>query len=145
MLCIMSWGWFQLLLLQCFPQFKTSVLQCILSFEKLRSFCHCIPTRINVTLCWNVLHLPDKGLHLEQQLYSVMEDICKLVDAIPLHELTSISCAKELLQQRELRYGLISIIIFLLPCSAWSSIRPVGVSITLWRWCGATCGSVLHC
>uniref|UniRef100_UPI00098DD6AC BLM helicase n=1 Tax=Gallus gallus TaxID=9031 RepID=UPI00098DD6AC len=50
----------------------------------------------------------DKGLHLEQQLYSVMEDICKLVDAIPLHELTSISCAKELLQQRELRRKLLA-------------------------------------
>ncbi|OXB62824.1 hypothetical protein ASZ78_008042 [Callipepla squamata] len=45
----------------------------------------------------------DKGSRLEQQLYSVMEVICKLVDAIPIHELTSVSCAKELLQQRELR------------------------------------------
>ncbi|XP_072201596.1 recQ-like DNA helicase BLM [Excalfactoria chinensis] len=50
----------------------------------------------------------DKGLRLEQQLYSVMEDICKLVDAIPLHELTSVSCAKELLQQRELRRKLLA-------------------------------------
>ncbi|XP_021262909.1 Bloom syndrome protein isoform X2 [Numida meleagris] len=50
----------------------------------------------------------DKGLHLEQQLYSVMEGICKLVDAIPIHELTSVSCAKELLQQRELRRKLLA-------------------------------------
>uniref|UniRef100_A0A8C3LD50 RecQ-like DNA helicase BLM n=1 Tax=Chrysolophus pictus TaxID=9089 RepID=A0A8C3LD50_CHRPC len=50
----------------------------------------------------------DKGLHLEQRLYSVMEDICKLVDAIPLHELTSVSCAKELLQHRELRRKLLA-------------------------------------
>uniref|UniRef100_A0A8C9L6T7 RecQ-like DNA helicase BLM n=1 Tax=Pavo cristatus TaxID=9049 RepID=A0A8C9L6T7_PAVCR len=50
----------------------------------------------------------DKGLHLEQRLYSVMADICKLVDAIPLHELTSVSCAKELLQQRELRRKLLA-------------------------------------
>ncbi|XP_065590196.1 recQ-like DNA helicase BLM [Cyrtonyx montezumae] len=50
----------------------------------------------------------DKGSHLEQQLYSVMEVICKLVDAIPIHELTSVSCAKELLQQRELRRRLLA-------------------------------------
>ncbi|KAM6388235.1 recQ-like DNA helicase BLM [Pluvialis apricaria] len=50
----------------------------------------------------------DKGLHLEQQLYSVMDDICKLVDAIPLHELKFLSCAKELLQQRDLRKKLLA-------------------------------------
>ncbi|KAF1484546.1 hypothetical protein FQV08_0008491, partial [Pygoscelis antarcticus] len=50
----------------------------------------------------------DKGLHLEQQLYGVMDGICKLVDAIPLHELTSLSCAKELLQQRDLRRKLLA-------------------------------------
>ncbi|NXU23587.1 BLM protein, partial [Thalassarche chlororhynchos] len=49
-----------------------------------------------------------KGLHLEQQLYGVMDDICKLVDAIPLHELKSLSCAKELLQQRDLRRKLLA-------------------------------------
>lgn len=48
--------------------------------------------------------LADEGPHLEQELYSVMDDICKLVDAIPIHELKSLSCAKELLQQRDLRY-----------------------------------------
>ncbi|XP_042731937.1 Bloom syndrome protein isoform X2 [Lagopus leucura] len=52
--------------------------------------------------------LAGEGLHLEQRLYSVMEEICKLVDAIPLHELTSVSCAKELLQQRELRRKLLA-------------------------------------
>ncbi|NXE54410.1 BLM protein, partial [Casuarius casuarius] len=50
----------------------------------------------------------DKGLHLEQQLYSVMDDICKLVDAIPIHELKYLSCAKELLQQRNLRRKLLA-------------------------------------
>ncbi|NWX43686.1 BLM protein, partial [Steatornis caripensis] len=50
----------------------------------------------------------DKGLHLEQQLYGVMDDICKLVDAIPLHELKSLSCAKDLLQQRDLRRKLLA-------------------------------------
>ncbi|NXE81335.1 BLM protein, partial [Cochlearius cochlearius] len=50
----------------------------------------------------------DTGLHLEQQLYGVMDDICKLVDAIPLHELKSLSCAKELLQQRDLRRKLLA-------------------------------------
>ncbi|XP_069722681.1 recQ-like DNA helicase BLM isoform X2 [Phaenicophaeus curvirostris] len=50
----------------------------------------------------------DQVLLSEQQLYSVMDDICKLVDAIPLHELQSLSCAKELLQQRELRRKLLA-------------------------------------
>ncbi|NXT24514.1 BLM protein, partial [Syrrhaptes paradoxus] len=49
-----------------------------------------------------------EGWHLEQQLYGVMDAICKLVDAIPLHELTSLSCAKELLQQRDLRRKLLA-------------------------------------
>ncbi|NXE14044.1 BLM protein, partial [Lophotis ruficrista] len=50
----------------------------------------------------------DKGLHWEQQLYSVMDGICRLVDAIPLQELQSLSCAKELLQQRDLRRKLLA-------------------------------------
>ncbi|XP_050758883.1 recQ-like DNA helicase BLM [Gymnogyps californianus] len=50
----------------------------------------------------------EKGLQLEQQLYGIMDDICKLVDAIPLHELKSLSCAKELLQQRDLRRKLLA-------------------------------------
>ncbi|NXQ89451.1 BLM protein, partial [Nyctibius grandis] len=49
-----------------------------------------------------------KGLHLDQHLYSVMDGICTLVDAIPLHELQSLSCAKELLQQRDLRRKLLA-------------------------------------
>uniref|UniRef100_A0A8C3S2I5 ATP-dependent DNA helicase n=1 Tax=Chelydra serpentina TaxID=8475 RepID=A0A8C3S2I5_CHESE len=32
-----------------------------------------------------------------------MEDICKLVDSIPIHELKSLSCGNDLLQQRNLR------------------------------------------
>uniref|UniRef100_A0A663DV23 RecQ-like DNA helicase BLM n=1 Tax=Aquila chrysaetos chrysaetos TaxID=223781 RepID=A0A663DV23_AQUCH len=50
----------------------------------------------------------DAGLHLEQQLYGIMDDICKLVDTIPLHELKFLSCAKELLQQRDLRRKLVA-------------------------------------
>ncbi|XP_009879451.1 PREDICTED: Bloom syndrome protein [Charadrius vociferus] len=37
-----------------------------------------------------------------------MDDICKLVDAIPLHELKFLSCAKDLLQQRDLRRKLLA-------------------------------------
>uniref|UniRef100_A0A8C3J105 RecQ-like DNA helicase BLM n=1 Tax=Calidris pygmaea TaxID=425635 RepID=A0A8C3J105_9CHAR len=47
----------------------------------------------------------DKDLPLEQRLFSVMANICDLVDAIPLQELQALSCAKELLQQRDLRYA----------------------------------------
>ncbi|NWH82035.1 BLM protein, partial [Piaya cayana] len=50
----------------------------------------------------------DQGSCWEQQLYSVMDNICKLVDAVPLRELQSLSCAKELLQQRELRRKLLA-------------------------------------
>ncbi|KAM9374910.1 recQ-like DNA helicase BLM [Phaethornis superciliosus] len=48
------------------------------------------------------------GLHVDQQLYSIMSGICELVDAIPLQELKSLSCAKELLQQRDLRRKLLA-------------------------------------
>uniref|UniRef100_A0A8C3PE72 RecQ-like DNA helicase BLM n=1 Tax=Chrysemys picta bellii TaxID=8478 RepID=A0A8C3PE72_CHRPI len=44
-----------------------------------------------------------KNISLEQHLFSVMEDICKLVDSIPIHELKSLSCGNDLLQQRNLR------------------------------------------
>ncbi|NWI13247.1 BLM protein, partial [Crypturellus soui] len=50
----------------------------------------------------------DKSVPLEQQLYSVMDDICNLVEAIPIHELKYLSCAKELLQQRDLRRKLLA-------------------------------------
>ncbi|XP_067411536.1 recQ-like DNA helicase BLM isoform X2 [Emydura macquarii macquarii] len=50
----------------------------------------------------------DKFLTLEQHLFSVMEDICKLVDSIPVHELNSLSCGKDLLQQRNLRRELLA-------------------------------------
>ncbi|NXN31817.1 BLM protein, partial [Nycticryphes semicollaris] len=49
-----------------------------------------------------------EGLPLEPRLYSVMEDICELVDAIPLQELQVLSCAKKLLQQRDLRRRLLA-------------------------------------
>uniref|UniRef100_A0A8C0EG80 DNA 3'-5' helicase n=1 Tax=Bubo bubo TaxID=30461 RepID=A0A8C0EG80_BUBBB len=51
--------------------------------------------------------VPDKGGDLAQQLYGVMDSICQLVDAIPLHELQSLSCARQLLQQRDLRRKLL--------------------------------------
>ncbi|NXP46367.1 BLM protein, partial [Heliornis fulica] len=47
-------------------------------------------------------------VRVEPQLFSVMEDICALVDAIPLQELTGLSCAKELLLRRDLRRKLLS-------------------------------------
>uniref|UniRef100_A0A8C3IPJ7 RecQ-like DNA helicase BLM n=1 Tax=Chrysemys picta bellii TaxID=8478 RepID=A0A8C3IPJ7_CHRPI len=51
----------------------------------------------------------DEFLSLEQHLFSVMEDICKLVDSIPIHELKSLSCGNDLLQQRNLRRDLLAI------------------------------------
>uniref|UniRef100_A0A8C3J0L0 RecQ-like DNA helicase BLM n=1 Tax=Calidris pygmaea TaxID=425635 RepID=A0A8C3J0L0_9CHAR len=58
-----------------------------------------------VLLYGKPLPLTDKDLPLEQRLFSVMANICDLVDAIPLQELQALSCAKELLQQRDLRYA----------------------------------------
>ncbi|XP_053220772.1 recQ-like DNA helicase BLM isoform X2 [Podarcis raffonei] len=49
----------------------------------------------------------DKHSLLGQSLYSVMEDICKLVDSIPEWELKSLSCGKELLQHRDRRRKLL--------------------------------------
>ncbi|XP_067827383.1 recQ-like DNA helicase BLM isoform X2 [Heptranchias perlo] len=42
------------------------------------------------------------------QLFQVMEDICNLVDQIPVRELQTLSCASQLLQQRDLRKKLLS-------------------------------------
>ncbi|KAH1183474.1 hypothetical protein KIL84_014090 [Mauremys mutica] len=50
----------------------------------------------------------DEFLSLEQHLFSLMEDICKLVDSIPIHELKSLSCGNDLLQQRNLRRELLA-------------------------------------
>ncbi|NXH15710.1 BLM protein, partial [Bucco capensis] len=50
----------------------------------------------------------EEGLQVEQRLYSVMDAICQLVDAIPLQELQSLSCARNLLQQRDLRRKLLA-------------------------------------
>ncbi|NXJ95286.1 BLM protein, partial [Corythaixoides concolor] len=60
----------------------------------------------------------DKGVNLERRIYGVMDDICKLVDAIPLHELQSLSCAKELVQQRDLRRKLLA------SSSTWNKSSP---------------------
>ncbi|NWW77263.1 BLM protein, partial [Climacteris rufus] len=43
-----------------------------------------------------------------QQLYSTMETICELVDAIPLQELQALGCARALLQHRALRRKLLA-------------------------------------
>ncbi|NWU96039.1 BLM protein, partial [Upupa epops] len=50
----------------------------------------------------------EEAPQLQEQLYSVMDDICRLVDAIPLQELQALSCAKALLQHRDLRRRLLS-------------------------------------
>ncbi|NXO04851.1 BLM protein, partial [Rhinopomastus cyanomelas] len=50
----------------------------------------------------------EEAPRLQEQLYGVMEDICRLVDAIPLQELKVLSCAKALLQHRDLRRKLLS-------------------------------------
>ncbi|NXT59309.1 BLM protein, partial [Pluvianellus socialis] len=70
----------------------------------------------------------DEGLHLEQQLYSVMDDICKVVDAIPLHELQSLTCAKELLRQRDLRRKLLA-------CSVTLNKSSINAFPRNWKMC----------
>ncbi|NWI49067.1 BLM protein, partial [Calyptomena viridis] len=49
-----------------------------------------------------------EGVPGAQQLLGVMEAICELVDAIPLQELQALSCARALLQHRELRRRLLT-------------------------------------
>uniref|UniRef100_W5NAF6 RecQ-like DNA helicase BLM n=1 Tax=Lepisosteus oculatus TaxID=7918 RepID=W5NAF6_LEPOC len=48
------------------------------------------------------------GTDSENQLFSIMEEICQLVDSIPEHELTALSCGRDLLFQRARRKMLIS-------------------------------------
>ncbi|MBN3325494.1 BLM protein, partial [Atractosteus spatula] len=43
------------------------------------------------------------GTDSENQLFSIMEEICQLVDSIPEHELTALSCGRDLLFQRARR------------------------------------------
>ncbi|KFP24478.1 hypothetical protein N325_08682, partial [Colius striatus] len=71
----------------------------------------------------------DKGSSLEQQLYGVMDEICKLVDAIPLQELQSLSCAKQLLQLRDLRRKLLD------NPSSWNKSRTKGTFPGSWKAC----------
>uniref|UniRef100_A0A672U6K1 RecQ-like DNA helicase BLM n=1 Tax=Strigops habroptila TaxID=2489341 RepID=A0A672U6K1_STRHB len=89
------------------PSFLPSVKSIRLIYCNLLSFGRVIsPCYILEYYCLlKSLHPADKGLPLEQQLYGVMEEICKLVEAIPLHELKSLSCAKDLLQQRDLSFS----------------------------------------
>ncbi|XP_044518438.1 Bloom syndrome protein [Gracilinanus agilis] len=49
-----------------------------------------------------------KLLTLQQQLFHVMEDICSLVDAIPIIQLKGLDCGNELLQHRDLRRKLLA-------------------------------------
>nr|XP_058150702.1 recQ-like DNA helicase BLM isoform X2 [Dasypus novemcinctus] len=49
-----------------------------------------------------------RQLSLRQQLILVMEDICKLVDAIPAGELQALDCGNELLRQRDIRRKLLA-------------------------------------
>ncbi|NXU90436.1 BLM protein, partial [Xiphorhynchus elegans] len=49
-----------------------------------------------------------EGVPVAQQLFGVMEAICELVDAIPLQELQALSCARALLQHRDLRRKLLT-------------------------------------
>ncbi|XP_041081943.1 Bloom syndrome protein homolog [Polyodon spathula] len=48
------------------------------------------------------------GLGSEDQLFSVMEEICRLVDSIPSRELKALSCGSQLLQQRERRKKIVA-------------------------------------
>uniref|UniRef100_A0A8C4ZLS0 DNA 3'-5' helicase n=1 Tax=Gadus morhua TaxID=8049 RepID=A0A8C4ZLS0_GADMO len=45
-----------------------------------------------------------RTLVLKEELFSIMQTICKLVDCIPEHELIGLSCGTELLLHRALRY-----------------------------------------
>ncbi|XP_069768074.1 recQ-like DNA helicase BLM isoform X2 [Narcine bancroftii] len=50
----------------------------------------------------------DSSIGSSKQLIQVMEDICSLVDQIPVRELQVLSCASQLLQQRDLRRKLLA-------------------------------------
>ncbi|NWI97616.1 BLM protein, partial [Pitta sordida] len=62
-----------------------------------------------------------EGVPVGQELVGVMEAICELVDAIPLQELQGLSCARALLQHRELRRKLLTNSV---------SLKPNGTSST---------------
>lgn len=47
-------------------------------------------------------------ISIQQQLIRVMEHICKLVDTVPVDELTALNCGTELLQQRNIRRKLLA-------------------------------------
>ncbi|XP_065498120.1 recQ-like DNA helicase BLM [Caloenas nicobarica] len=49
-----------------------------------------------------------EGPRLEQQLRDVMEEMCRLLDAVPLRELQALSCARDLLRLRDLRRKLLA-------------------------------------
>ncbi|XP_078386252.1 recQ-like DNA helicase BLM isoform X3 [Cetorhinus maximus] len=50
----------------------------------------------------------DTPIGYSEQLIQVMEDICRMVDRIPVSELQLLSCASQLLQQRALRKKLLA-------------------------------------
>lgn len=47
--------------------------------------------------------MPGAAVPVSPRLLGVMEAICDLVDTIPLQELQALSCARALLQHRDLR------------------------------------------
>uniref|UniRef100_A0A8D2BA60 RecQ-like DNA helicase BLM n=1 Tax=Sciurus vulgaris TaxID=55149 RepID=A0A8D2BA60_SCIVU len=49
-----------------------------------------------------------RQINLQQQLFLVMDHICKLVDTIPVDEMKALNCGNELLQQRNIRRKLLT-------------------------------------
>ncbi|XP_066052431.1 recQ-like DNA helicase BLM isoform X2 [Chamaea fasciata] len=65
-----------------------------------------------------------EAVPVSPRLLRVMEAICELVDAVPLQELQALSCARALLQHRELRRKLLA---------NSASLNPNGISTTFPR------------
>uniref|UniRef100_H3ACE6 RecQ-like DNA helicase BLM n=1 Tax=Latimeria chalumnae TaxID=7897 RepID=H3ACE6_LATCH len=53
---------------------------------------------------WSNSNREAEAFGSQDKLYRVMEEICRLVDTIPLDELKALSCGSQLLQQRQHRY-----------------------------------------
>ena len=74
--------------------------------RKKQEVCFCLSMLLKVTKSMSAgtdyLCLIDT--EKEEELFSIMQTICKLVDSIPEHELIGLSCGTELLLNRALRY-----------------------------------------
>ncbi|XP_005999763.2 recQ-like DNA helicase BLM [Latimeria chalumnae] len=57
---------------------------------------------------WSNSNREAEAFGSQDKLYRVMEEICRLVDTIPLDELKALSCGSQLLQQRQHRRAIIS-------------------------------------